>query len=110
MAALSTKRDTRGLLMLCINEQTSAADTSRCAADPNGADLENLVLVGAGSNSSLWSQILADVLNVSIEVRGGVGSLDVNARGNAMIGEVALDSTASLELPSNVRHLNICAI
>eukprot|EP01043_Picozoa_sp_COSAG02_P024979 COSAG02_NODE_1386_length_12941_cov_32.080128_4_plen_103_part_00 len=68
------------------------------------------MLVGAGSNSSVWSQILADVLNVSIEVRGDVGSLDVSARGNAMIGEVALDSTASLELPSNVRHLSIYTI
>ena len=68
------------------------------------------MLVGAGSNSSLWSQILADVLNVPIEVRGGVGSLDVSARGNAMIGEVALDSTASLVLPSSVRRLSICAI
>lgn len=63
------------------------------------------MLVGAGSNSSLWSQILADVLNVPIEVRGGVGALDVGARGNAMIGELALDSKASLKLPSNVRCL-----
>ena len=34
-----------------------------------------------------------------IEVRGGVGSMDVGARGSAMIGEVALDPSASLELP-----------
>lgn len=65
--------------------------------------MERLLLVGGGSNSSVWSQILADVLNVPIEVRGGVGALDVGARGNAMIGEVALDNTASLELPTNVR-------
>ena len=85
----------------CVNDDAVVT----LVAVPEHYDLEHLVLVGAGSNSSVWSQILADILNVPIEVRSGVGTLDVSARGNAMIGEVALDSAASLQLPSNVRHV-----
>jgi len=65
-----------------------------------GRKITQLNFVGGGARSDLWSQILADVLNVTIrQVRDPI---QANARGAAFIAAVGLGHLAFKDIPQKV--------
>ena len=65
-----------------------------------GRKLTQLNFVGGGARSDLWSQILADVMNVTIrQVRDPI---QANARGAAFIAAVGLGHLAFKDIPQKV--------
>ncbi len=66
-----------------------------------GRKLTKLNFVGGGAKSDLWSQILADVMNVTIrQVRDPI---QANARGAAFIAAVGLGLLAFEDIPQKVQ-------
>ncbi len=65
-----------------------------------GRKLTQLNFVGGGAKSDVWSQILADVMNVNIrQVRNPI---QANARGAAFIAAVGLGHLAFADIPQKV--------
>jgi xylulokinase len=65
-----------------------------------GRKLTQLSFVGGGAKSNLWSQVLADVMNLNIrQVRDPI---QANARGAAFIAAVGLGYLAFEEIPQKV--------
>jgi xylulokinase len=63
-------------------------------------ELDHLNMVGGGSNSDVWCQIFADILNR--EIRQVKDPIEVNARGAAFIAAVGLGRLKFEDLPSLV--------
>ncbi len=67
-----------------------------------GRKLNQINFVGGGAKSDVWSQILADVMNVNIrQVRDPI---QANARGAAFIAAVGLGHLAFKEIPEKVEY------
>lgn len=65
-----------------------------------GHKLTKMNFVGGGAKSDLWSQILADVMNLTIyQVRDPI---QANARGAAFIAAVGLEQLAFKDIPQKV--------
>jgi xylulokinase len=66
-----------------------------------GRKITQLNFVGGGARSDLWSQILADVMNVNIrQVRDPI---QANARGAAFIAAVGLGHLEFKDIPQKVQ-------
>jgi xylulokinase len=65
-----------------------------------GREIESLNLAGGGGRSDVWSQILADVLQV--QVRQARDAIQANARGAAFIGSVGLGEIGFGDVPALV--------
>lgn len=65
-----------------------------------GRKLERLNFVGGGAKSDVWSQILADVMNV--EIRQVKDPIQANARGAAFIAAVGLGELAYADIPQKI--------
>ena len=66
-----------------------------------GRKIEQLNFVGGGAKSDVWSQILADVMNVTI--RQVKDPIQANARGAAFIAAVGLGELAYADIPQMVQ-------
>ena len=65
-----------------------------------GRKLTHLNFIGGGAKSNVWSQILADVMNVTI--RQLRDPIQANARGAAFIAAVGLGHLAFADIPQKV--------
>jgi xylulokinase len=66
-----------------------------------GRQLDPIAFIGGGARSSLWSQILADVLGR--EIRASADPIHANVRGAAFLAGIALGELRAEEIPSRVR-------
>jgi xylulokinase len=70
-----------------------------------GRDIKQINFVGGGAKSGVWSQILADVMNVNIrQVREPI---QANARGAAFIAAVGLGYMKFADVPEKVEYTAI---
>ena len=70
-----------------------------------GRKITQINFVGGGAKSSVWSQILADVMNVNI--RQVKDPIQANARGAAFIAAVGLGHMKFEDIPEKVEYTAI---